>query len=32
MDRLDEDYKAEKITRQEYDIRRDQIKKGSLIY
>lgn len=32
MDRLDEDYKAGKITKEEYDIRKDQIKKGSLIY
>lgn len=32
LDRLDEDYKAGKITREEYDIRRDQIKKGSIIY
>lgn len=32
MDRLDEDYKAGKITQQEYEIRRDQVKKGSLIY
>lgn len=32
LDRLDEDYKAGKITKEEYDIRRDQIKKGSLIY
>ena len=32
MDKLDEDYKAGKITKQEYETRKDQIKKGSLIY
>lgn len=32
MDKLDADYKAGRITQQEYEIRKDQIKKGSLIY
>ncbi|OPL17029.1 MAG: hypothetical protein AVO38_06310 [delta proteobacterium ML8_D] len=31
MRQLDEDLKNGKITQQEYDIRKDQIKKGSLI-
>ena len=32
LDRLEKDYKAGKITREEYEARKDQIKKGSLIY
>lgn len=32
MDKLNEDYKAGKITKQEYEARKDQIKKGSIIY
>lgn len=32
LDRLEKDYKAGKITREEYETRKDQIKKGSLIY
>ena len=32
MDRLEKDYKAGKITKEEYEARKDQIKKGSLIY
>lgn len=32
MDQLDADYKAGKITKQEYEVRKDQIKKGSVIY
>lgn len=32
IDKLDADYKAGNITKEEYDIRLDQIKKGSLIY
>lgn len=32
MDRLDADLKAGKVTQQEYEIRKDQIKKGSIIY
>lgn len=31
MQDLDADYKAGRITKQEYDIRKDQIKKGSLL-
>jgi len=32
IDKLNEDYKAGNITKEQYDIRLDQIKKGSLIY
>ena len=32
MDRLEEDYKAGRITKQEYEVRKDQIRKGSIIY
>lgn len=32
MDALEADYKAGKITQQEYEARKDQIRKGSLIY
>lgn len=32
MKQLDEDYKSGKIDQREYDIRRDQIQKGSLVY
>ena len=31
MNQLDEDLKNGKITQQEYDIRKDQIEKGSLL-
>ena len=31
MNQLDEDLKNGKITQQEYNIRKDQIKKGSLL-
>lgn len=31
MNRINEDLKSGKITQQEYDIRKDQIQKGSLI-
>ena len=31
MNQLDEDLKSGKITQQEYDIRKDQIRKGSLL-
>ena len=31
MQQLEDDYKAGKINKQEYDIRKDQIKKGSLL-
>jgi len=32
LDKLEKDYKAGKITKEEYEARKDQIKKGSLIY
>jgi len=32
IDKLDQDYKAGNITKEQYDIRLDQIKKGSIIY
>ena len=32
MDQLEKDFKEGKITKEEYEARRDQIKKGSLIY
>ncbi|MPZ76268.1 MAG: hypothetical protein GEU77_07060 [Deltaproteobacteria bacterium] len=32
MDQLDEDYKNKRISREEYDDRRKQIEKGSIIY
>lgn len=32
MDRLEEDYKAKRISREEYEDRKRQIEKGSLIY
>ena len=32
LDKLEEDYKAGKITKQEYEARKEQIKKGSLVY
>ena len=32
MDRLEEDFKNKKISRQEYDERKQQIEKGSIIY
>jgi hypothetical protein len=32
MDRLDEDFKNRRISREEYDDRRKQIEKGSIIY
>ncbi|MFA5119002.1 MAG: SHOCT domain-containing protein [Candidatus Omnitrophota bacterium] len=32
MDKLDADYSAGRITKEEYEIRKDQIKKGSIIY
>lgn len=31
LDKLEEDYKAGRIDKREYDIRRDQIKRGSVI-
>lgn len=32
LDQLEKDYKDGKISQEEYEARRDQIKKGSLIY
>lgn len=32
MDRLEDDYKAEKISRREYEDRKSQLEKGSVIY
>ncbi len=32
MDQLNEDYKSGKINQQEYDSRKNQIEKGSIIY
>jgi hypothetical protein len=32
MDKLDEDLKAERISRREYDQRKQQIENGSIIY
>jgi hypothetical protein len=32
LKRLDEDLKAGRITQAEYDIRKDQVQKGSLVY
>lgn len=31
LQKLEEDYKAGRITQQEYEIRKDQIQKGSII-
>jgi len=32
MDRVDEDYRNERISRREYERRRNQIERGSIIY
>ena len=32
MDRIESDYKSGKIDQKEYEIRKDQIKRGSLAY
>ena len=32
MDQLEDDYKNERISRQEYESRKSQIEKGSIIY
>jgi hypothetical protein len=32
MDKLEDDYRKEKISRQEYESRKSQIEKGSIIY
>jgi hypothetical protein len=32
MDQLEDDYKAERISRREYESRKAQIEKGSIIY
>ena len=32
MDRLDDDYRSERISRREYERRRSQIERGSVVY
>jgi hypothetical protein len=32
MDQLEDDYKAERISRKEYEARKSQLEKGSIIY
>jgi len=32
MDRLEDDYRRERISRREYERRKDQIERGSIIY
>jgi len=32
LSRLEDDYQAGRVNKQEYDIRKDQIQKGSLVY
>jgi hypothetical protein len=32
MDRLEEDYRRERISRREYEARKSQIEKGSILY
>jgi hypothetical protein len=32
MDRLDDDYRRERIGRREYERRREQIERGSIVY
>jgi hypothetical protein len=32
MERLEDDYKAGKIDKEEYEIRKDQIERGSVVY
>jgi hypothetical protein len=32
MDRLEDDYRRERISRREYERRREQIERGSIIY
>ena len=32
MDQLEDDYKAERISRKEYEARKSQIEKGSILY
>jgi len=32
MDQLENDYKAERISRKEYEARKSQLEKGSIIY
>ena len=32
MDRLEDDYRRERISRREYEIRKSQIESGSIIY
>jgi hypothetical protein len=32
MDQLEDDYRAERISRKEYEARKSQLEKGSIIY
>jgi hypothetical protein len=32
MDRLEDDYRSERISRREYERRKDQLERGSIIY
>jgi hypothetical protein len=32
MDQLEDDYRSERISRREYEVRKSQIEKGSIIY
>ena len=32
MDRLEDDYRRERISRREYERRKDQVERGSIIY
>jgi hypothetical protein len=32
MDQLEDDYKAERISRKEYEARKSQLEKGSVVY
>lgn len=32
MDQLEDDYKAERISRKEYEARKSQLEKGSIVY
>ena len=32
MDQLEDDYKAERISRKEYETRKSQLEKGSIVY
>jgi hypothetical protein len=32
MDQLEDDYRAERISRKEYEARKSQLEKGSIVY